>query len=128
MKRSLVARRRMEEAVENARTEKPFEKDTVKIEFGSSQGRSLVRAENLVVGYAKERPLTREMSFDLWTGDRLAVLGPNGCGKTALLRTVLGEIPPLRGNVRLAPPRRSATSTRTTASYPLTSRPSRRSW
>ena len=103
MKRSLVARRRMEEAVENARAEKPFEKDVVKIEFGSSQGRNLVRAENLVVGYAKERPLTRELSFDLWTGDRLAVLGPNGCGKTALLRTALGEIPALRGDVRLAP-------------------------
>ena len=103
MKRSLVARRRMEEAVENARTEKPFEKDAVKIEFGSSKGRSLMRAENLVVGYSKERPLTRELSFDLWTGDRLAVLGPNGCGKTALLRTALGEIPPLRGDVRLAP-------------------------
>jgi len=103
MKRSLVARRRMEEAVENARTEKPFEKDAVKIEFGTSKGRSLVRAEEFVVGYSKERPLTRELSLDLWAGDRLAVLGPNGCGKTALLRTVLGEIPPLQGNVRLAP-------------------------
>jgi ATP-binding cassette subfamily F protein 3 len=103
MKRSLVARRRMEEAVESARTEKPFENDAVKIEFGSSKGRSLLRAENLVVGYASERPLTRELSFDLWSGDRLAVLGPNGCGKTALLRTALGEIPPLRGDVRLAP-------------------------
>jgi ATP-binding cassette subfamily F protein 3 len=103
MKRSLVARGRMEEAVENARTEKPFEKDAVKIDFGSSKGRSLLRAENLVIGYASERPLTRELSFDLWSGDRLAVLGPNGCGKTALLRTALGEIPPLRGDVRLAP-------------------------
>jgi ATP-binding cassette subfamily F protein 3 len=36
-------------------------------------------------------------------GDRLAVLGPNGCGKTALLRTVLGEIPPLYGDARLSP-------------------------
>ena len=103
MKRSLVARRRMEEAAENARTEKPFEKDAVRIEFGSSKRRSLARADGLVVGYAKERPLTRELSFDLWAGDRLAVLGPNGCGKTALLRTVLGEISSLRGDVRLAP-------------------------
>ena len=102
MKRSLVARRRMEEAVENARTEKPFEKDAVKIEFGSSKGRSLVRAEDLIVGYSKVSPLTRGLSFDLWAGDRLAILGPNGCGKTALLRTVLGETPPVRGDVRLA--------------------------
>ena len=103
MKRSLLARRRMEEAAENAGTEKPFQKDAVKIEFGSSKGRSLVRAEDLVVGYSRARPLTRELSLDLGAGDRLAVLGPNGCGKTALLRTVLGEIPPLRGNVRLTP-------------------------
>jgi ATP-binding cassette subfamily F protein 3 len=103
MKRSLVARRRMEEAAENARTEKPFERDAVKIEFGSSRGRGLLRTEELVVGYSKERPLTRELSLDLWAGDRLAVLGPNGCGKTALLRTMLGEIPPLSGGVRLAP-------------------------
>jgi ATP-binding cassette, subfamily F, member 3 len=103
MKRSLVARRRMEEAVENARTEKPFQKEAVKIEFGSSKGRSLVRAEDIVVGYSAEHPLTRELSFDLSAGDRLAVLGPNGCGKTALLRTVLGEIPPLHGDVRLTP-------------------------
>jgi ATP-binding cassette subfamily F protein 3 len=102
MKRSLVARRRIEEAVENARTEKPFEKAAVKIEFGSSKGRSLLRAEDLIVGYSRERPLTTELSLDLWAGDRLAILGPNGCGKTALLRTVLGEIPPLHGDVRLA--------------------------
>jgi ATP-binding cassette, subfamily F, member 3 len=103
MKRSLVARRRMEEAVENARTEKPFEKDAVRIEFASSRGRGLLRAEDLVVGYAEESPLTRELSFELSAGDRLAVLGPNGCGKTALLRTALGEIPPLRGDVCLVP-------------------------
>jgi len=102
MKRSLVARRRMEEAVENARTEKPFEKDAVKIEFGSSKGRSLVRAEEFVAGYTEKRPLTGDLTFELAAGDRLAVLGPNGSGKTALLRTVLGEIPPLHGDVRLA--------------------------
>jgi ATP-binding cassette subfamily F protein 3 len=102
MKRSLVARRRMEEAVENARTEKPFEKDAVKIEFGASKGRSLVRAEELVAGYTEKRPLTGDLTFELAAGDRLAVLGPNGSGKTALLRTVLGEIPPLHGDVRLA--------------------------
>ncbi|MBA2715015.1 MAG: ABC-F family ATP-binding cassette domain-containing protein [Rubrobacteraceae bacterium] len=103
MKRSLAARGRMEEAAENARTEKPFEKSAVKIQFGSSRGRNLLRVEDLIVGYSEEQPLTEELSFELSAGDRVAVLGPNGCGKTALLRTVLGEIPALEGDVRLAP-------------------------
>jgi ATP-binding cassette subfamily F protein 3 len=103
MKRSLVARRRMEEAAENATAEKPFEKDAVRIEFAASRGHGLLRAEDLVVGYSEDRPLTEELSFDLSAGDRLAIVGPNGCGKTALLRTALGEIPPLSGGVRLAP-------------------------
>jgi len=103
MKRSLAARRRMEEAAENARTEKPFSKNAVRIEFGSAKGRSLVRAEDLVVGYSTNRPLTGELSFEVTAGERIAVLGPNGSGKTALLRTVLGEIPALHGDLRLAP-------------------------
>jgi ATP-binding cassette, subfamily F, member 3 len=103
MKRSLAARRRMEEAAENARTEKPFEKSAVKIEFGPARGRSLLRAEDLVVGYSKEHPLSGELSFELQSGDGVAVLGPNGSGKTALLRTVAGEIPALSGDLRLAP-------------------------
>ena len=102
MKRSISARRRMEEAAENARTEKPFEKSAVKIEFGSAKGRSLLRAEDLVVGYSEE-PLTGEISFEVSAEDRVAVLGPNGSGKTALLLTVLGEVPPLGGEVRLTP-------------------------
>src|SRR5919112_4318946 len=109
----------MEEAVEDARTEKPFEKDAVKIEFGSSKGRSLVRAEELVVGYSEERPLTGELSFEISAGDRVAVLGPNGSGKTALLRTVLGEIPPLGGDLRLAPSARVGYFDQDTRSVPL---------
>src|SRR5919107_6118490 len=72
MKRSLTARKRMEEAAENASTEKPFEKDAVNIEFGSARGRSLVRAGNLIVGYSEERPLSGELSFEVSAGATLA--------------------------------------------------------
>jgi len=101
MKRSLVARRRLEEEIESASTEKPFEKDRVRIDFRSSKGRDLILATDLAVGYT--RPLAEDIHIDLSSGDRLAVVGPNGCGKTALLRTLLGEIPVLSGESRLAP-------------------------
>jgi ATP-binding cassette, subfamily F, member 3 len=103
MKRALVAQRRMEEAAESARAEKPFEKDPIKIEFAKTRGRGLLRAEELTVGYAAERPLADGIAFDISAGDRIAVTGPNACGKTALLRTVLGEIPPLSGTAVISP-------------------------
>jgi ATP-binding cassette subfamily F protein 3 len=102
MKRSVVARRRLEEAAEEAREEKPFERKPVKIDFHHSGARHLLSAKGLAVGYEPGRPLAQGISLDLTAGDRLAIQGPNGCGKTTLLRTLLEEIPPLGGDVSLS--------------------------
>jgi ATP-binding cassette, subfamily F, member 3 len=115
MKRSLVARRRMEEAVENARTEKPFEKDAVKIEFGSSKGRSLVRADDLIVGYSRERPLTRELPSisGRETGSRFSVRTVAARPRSCVRCSVRSHPCAAMFVSRLL--RGSATSTRTTA-------------
>ncbi len=64
------------------------------------QAEALIEARELSVGY-DGRPALSGVSFSLGAGERLALLGPNGGGKTTLLRALLGELPPLAGELRL---------------------------
>jgi ABC transport system ATP-binding/permease protein len=42
----------------------------------------------------------QDVTATIYRGDKIGLLGPNGCGKTTLLRILLGELPPLKGTVR----------------------------
>lgn len=59
----------------------------------------LVRCEGLAVAYPGREPVLRDVTFTVPAGRRLAVLGPNGGGKTTLFRALLGELPPAAGAV-----------------------------
>lgn len=61
--------------------------------------RFLAVARNLVLGY--DEPLTRPVDFALEQGQKVAIRGVNGLGKTTLLKTILGIIPPLSGSIEL---------------------------
>jgi ATP-binding cassette, subfamily F, member 3 len=63
-------------------------------------GDVVVRAEGVSMAYV--RPLFRDVSVDIARGQRWALLGPNGCGKTTLLRCFLGLLSPQAGSVKLA--------------------------
>jgi ABC-type Mn2+/Zn2+ transport system ATPase subunit len=62
---------------------------------------TLVAAQGLAVGYGG-RPVLDGLTFSLEPGQRLGVLGPNGGGKSTLVRALLGELPPLAGRLELA--------------------------
>ena len=63
-------------------------------------GRLVVEARGVEVGYG-DRPVVRDFSTTILRGDRVGVIGPNGSGKTTVLRVLLGELPPRIGTVRL---------------------------
>jgi ABC-type Mn2+/Zn2+ transport system ATPase subunit len=60
----------------------------------------LAKTRDLAAGYGRQ-PAIEEVSFEVDSGQRVALLGPNGGGKTTLLRALLGELRPLRGTVEV---------------------------
>jgi ABC-type Mn2+/Zn2+ transport system ATPase subunit len=60
----------------------------------------LAKTHELVAGYGRQ-PAIEEVSFEVDAGQRVALLGPNGGGKTTLLRVLLGELRPMRGTVEV---------------------------
>jgi ATP-binding cassette subfamily F protein 3 len=63
-------------------------------------GDMVLRASDLAIGYDAGKPLLTVEQLEIQRGWRVAILGPNGCGKTTLMRTLLGELPALAGEVR----------------------------
>ena len=84
------------------RLERPAEDGTtVTFRFDAARigGRSFLRAKDCDAGYAAGSPIVRNVSFELLRGERLAILGENGTGKTTLLKTLAGRLSPLSGSV-----------------------------
>ena len=75
------------------------EKPKPKFEFKTSRapGRYIFQTEGLVIGY--DRALTGSLNLEMERGQKIAIVGANGIGKTTLLKSLLGIIKPLEGKV-----------------------------
>lgn len=60
----------------------------------------LIVAENLSCGYSQECPILTNVKCEVSAGDRIGVLGVNGAGKSTLIKTLIGELKPLSGEIR----------------------------
>ena len=92
MKRAIVIERRAEKAIEARKATLADTEKSYDLKIGSAtarRSRALVTAANLVVH--RNGALFEPVSFRVATGDRLAIVGPNGCGKTSLADLIAGE-------------------------------------
>ncbi len=72
-----------------------------KLSLDSSEksGKLVIEAEHLNFSYA-DRPIVRDLSLRVLRGDRIGLVGPNGIGKTTLLKILLGQLEPTGGKLR----------------------------
>lgn len=76
--------------------------ETIHFDFRAAvtSGNEVLNAEGLTMGFGS-RQLFRNATFSIRRGERVFLLGPNGCGKTTMLKIIHGQLSPLHGTVRL---------------------------
>jgi ATP-binding cassette subfamily F protein 3 len=97
-------RKRLERHLRQDAAVQPADEHPLRVNLpaGERAGDRVVETRGLVVAHpATSDPLVVVPDLLLGRGECAAILGPNGAGKTSFLRTLLGELAPLRGEVRL---------------------------
>ncbi len=91
-------------ALEKMRTERALRRersDNVKLtaQQAEASGKIVIEADNL--GFAwQDRTIVNDFSCKVLRGEKIGILGPNGCGKSTLIQLLLGKIKPQSGWVR----------------------------
>ena len=104
--RSREARGREKKLARLERIEAPQREKTISIGAANAArtGHVALSLRGLSVGFSEGETRTTLLTMpdiDVESGSRTAIVGANGIGKTTLIRTILGEQPPLSGSVRL---------------------------
>jgi ATP-binding cassette, subfamily F, member 3 len=92
---------RIEKLLTDNRVERPKQNWQMKLDFGAPahQSKDVLITEKLAVGY--DRPLLTNLNLNIRAGQRIALTGPNGTGKTTLVRTMAGRLEPMAGSLKL---------------------------
>lgn len=73
-------------------------KAVIQIDDGQRSGKIVFEAENLNFGF-EGKDIVKDFSFNIMRGDRIALIGPNGCGKSTVLKLLLDQLKPDSGRL-----------------------------
>ncbi len=101
--RSREAKGRRKRLLSMDKVARPQEQQTLHLNLQTTlrSGDLVMATHDLVVGYPNKEPLFACPNLEIRRGDCVALLGPNGSGKTTFLKTILKQLKPLSGNIRL---------------------------
>lgn len=93
------SRRKKLEKIE--RIKPPKHKSKVRIHFNSERpsGKEVLILNDLTIGYP-DKTMVSDISFQINKGDRVAIIGPNGIGKSTLLKTIMKQLQPKGGSIK----------------------------
>jgi ATP-binding cassette subfamily F protein uup len=90
------------QAMRTERSDRRQREGTARIELqtGSMSGQKVIEARDISFDYGAA-PIVRDFTATIWRGDKIGIIGPNGGGKTTLLKLLLGQLEPQSGTVKL---------------------------
>jgi ATPase subunit of ABC transporter with duplicated ATPase domains len=101
-RKAVVRERKLEKMLDEESIEKPRAGWTLKLDFAPVEGgaREVLQVSDLSMSY-DDRPVLSAVNLVLRHGERVAITGPNGGGKSTLLKIIAGTLKPESGTLRL---------------------------
>jgi ATP-binding cassette subfamily F protein 3 len=72
---------------------------SISFEIERQSGNDVLKVNHVTLGYDPNEPIVKNINFSITRGESIALVGPNGIGKSTLLKAIVQKIKPLSGNI-----------------------------